>query len=68
MAAQAYLTSTEPAVRHLFEGLNSYDAMELPSIMQYVDGTGLVKMTKEENEAFLKSYQDSFALEFARAT
>jgi hypothetical protein len=68
MAAQAYLNSTEPAVQHLFEGLNSYDTMKLPSIQQYVDKTGLVKMTKEENESFLKSYQDFFALEFARAT
>ncbi len=68
MAAQSYLTSTEPAVQHLFKGLNSYDAMKLPSITQYVDETGLVKMTKEENDIFLKAYQHSFALEFARAT
>ena len=68
MAAKAYLKSTEPAVQHLFNGLNTYDVMNLPPILKYVDETGLVKMTKEENESFLKSYQDFFDLEFARAT
>ncbi len=68
MNAQEYMNSTGPAVQHLFDGLNAYDSTNLPSISQYVDDTGLVKMTKEENEFFLKAYEDSFALEFARAT
>ena len=68
MAAQDYLDDTESAVRHLFEGLNVYDSMRLPSILQYLDKKGMVKMTKAENEAFLRSYEKFFDLEFARAT
>ncbi len=68
MTAQAYLNSTEPALQHLFDGLNAYDSTKLPSISQYVDENGLFKMKKEENESFLRAYEDSFALEFARST
>jgi hypothetical protein len=67
MAAQDYLADTKPAVSHLFEGLNAYDSIKLPSILQYIENTGLVKMTKGENEAFLKAYEQSFDLEYARA-
>ena len=68
MAAQDYLNNTEPAMRHLFDGLNSYDSMRLPSIRQYIDETGMVRMTKAENKAFLESHERFFDLEFARAT
>jgi hypothetical protein len=67
MAAQSYLDSTRPAVRHLFDGFNAYDSIRLPSILDYVDKMGMVKMTKAENEAFLEAYQRSFDLEYARA-
>jgi hypothetical protein len=67
MAAQDYLDDTKPAVSHLFEGLNAYDSIKFPSILQYIDNTGLVKMTRVENDAFLKAYEQSFDLEFARA-
>jgi len=68
MDVQRYLDQSEKAARHLFEGLNEYDAMRLPSIMDFVDETGLVRMTKEENEGFLQTYGEYFALEFARAS
>jgi hypothetical protein len=68
MAVQDYLDDTEVAVRHLFKGLDSYDSMRGPSIWQYIDKTGQVRMTKAENEAFLAAHIRSFDLEFARAT
>lgn len=68
MSAEGYLDQSEKAMQHLFEGLNEYDSIRLPSIINYVDETGLVKMTKEENEAFLQVYEEHFDLEFARAS
>jgi hypothetical protein len=68
MAAQEYLYNTEPAVRYLFDGLNSYDSMQLPSIRQYTDKTGMIRMTKVENKVFLENYEKFFDFEFARAT
>jgi len=62
-----YLEDTEPAVRHLFLGLASYYSTPLPSILQYRDETGVIRMTREENEEFLKAYDGHFALETARA-
>ncbi len=54
MSAESYLAQSEQAIRHLFDGLNAYDSIRLPSIIDFVDETGLVKMTKAENEAFLR--------------
>jgi hypothetical protein len=68
MAVQDYLDDTEVAVRHLFKGLDSYDSLRGPSIWQYIDKTGQIRMTKAENEAFLADHIRSFNLEFARAT
>lgn len=62
-----YLEDTEPAVKHLLLGLESYYSTPLPSILQYRDQTGVIRMTKEENEEFLKAYDGHFALETARA-
>ena len=67
MANHPYLASSEPAVRHLFAGLAEYDSLPLPRILQYVDETGVVRMTKEENEQFLKAYEAHFDLEFSLA-
>ena len=68
MSASSYIGQSEQAVRHLFDGLNEYDSITLPSIMDYVDETGLVRMTKEENQAFLQAYEEYFDLDFARAS
>ena len=68
MSAELYIKQSEPAVRHLFDGLNTYDSIPLPSIMDYVDESGLVKMTKYENKDFLEAYDQYFELEFARAS
>ena len=38
MGAKDYLSDTEPAVRHLFDGLATYDSNRPPSILQYVAG------------------------------
>ncbi len=68
MSTPAYLQATAPAVRHLFDGLNSFEADQLPSIAQYIDDSGLVRMSKAEVDQFTQVYADFFALEFARAT
>lgn len=68
MSIENYLIQTEPAVRHLFNGLSEYKATIPPAIGNYVDETGQIKMTKEENDAFLNAHMDSFALETARAS
>lgn len=68
MSAQNYLNDTEVAVRHLIEGLNSYDSARAPSILPFISENGMVKMSKAENEAFLDAYTKFFDLEFARAT
>jgi len=68
VGAKDFLFDTEPAVSHLFDGLATYDSNRPPSILRYVDETGLVKMSKEENQTFLEAHESFFALEFARAT
>ena len=68
MSAKSYLDDTEPAVRHLINGLNEYDSLRLPSISKYIGENGVVEMTKSENKAFLNAYKKSFDLDFARAT
>lgn len=68
MSAETYLDDTEPAVRHLFKGLDLYDNIRPPSIMQYVDDTGEVKMSKKETDDLVQASQESFAVEFSRAT
>jgi hypothetical protein len=67
MSAIDYLETTEPAIKHFFDGLNGYDAMKPPSIAQYLDKSGLVRMSKSESEIFGQKYEDFFALEYARA-
>jgi hypothetical protein len=62
-----YLKDTEPAVQHLFQGLGDYYSDRLPSILQYRDETGVIRMTREKNEEFLNAYKAHFALETARA-
>ena len=68
MSAETYLDDTEPAVRHLFKGLDLYDNIRPPSIMQYVDDTGEVKMSKKEADDLVQASQESIAVEFSRAT
>jgi hypothetical protein len=68
MPAQDYLNNTGVAVCYFIDGLHSYDSVRAPSIMPFIDETGMVKMTKTENEAFLDAYAKFFDLEFARAT
>lgn len=68
MGARGYLAQSEKAIQHLFKGLNAYDSIQLPSIMDFVDETGLVKMTKAEDEVFLRAYEEYFDLDFARAS
>ena len=65
MSAETYLDDTEPAVRHLFKGLDLYDTIRPPSIMQYVDDTGEVKMSKKEADELVQASQESFAFEFS---
>jgi hypothetical protein len=67
MSAIGYLETTEPAVKHFFDGLNGYDAMKPPSIAQYLDKNGLVQMSKSESKSFVQKHEDFFALEYARA-
>ncbi len=67
MSAIGYLETTEPAVKHFFDGLNEYYAMKPPSIAQYVDKSGLVRMSKSESESFVQKHEDFFVLEYARA-
>lgn len=67
MSASGYLEATEPAVRHFFDGLNGYDAMKTPSIIPFIDQSGLVRMSKSESDDFVDRYLDFFALEDARA-
>jgi len=68
MSVESYIEQSRPAVQHLFNGLNEYDSLRIPSISDYFDETGLLKMTKEKNEEFLKAYGQHFALEFSRAS
>ena len=68
MKAEDYLQQTEPAVQYLFDGLEAYDSMRPPSIADFLDENGVVRMTKAENEAFLRAHEGFFALEFARAS
>jgi hypothetical protein len=51
----------------MFLGLAGYYSARLPSILQYRDEAGVIRMTKEENEEFLNAYEAHFALETARA-
>ena len=68
MILHPYLEDTRPAARHLFEGIAAYYSRRLPSILQYRDEDGVIRMAKHENEAFLRAYEAHFALEMARAT
>lgn len=68
MSIEYYLKQTEPAVRHLFNGLLEYDVVVPPALVNYIDETGQIVMTKEENDAFLNAHKASFALETARAS
>ena len=67
MLAADYLDETESAVRHLFEGLDSFDALKPSSITPYIDKNGLVRMSKSEADAFVQTYMDYYALDEARA-
>ena len=67
MSLHPYLADTEPAAQHLFLGLSGYYSSRLPSILQYRDDAGVIRITKEENEEFLEAYEAHFALETARA-
>ena len=67
MSLHPYLADTEPAVQHMFLGLSGYYSERLPSILQYRDEAGVIRMTKVENEEFLNAYKAHFALEIARA-
>jgi len=67
MHLHPYIKATEPAVQHLFSGLAAYYSGHLPSILQYRGHDGIIRMAKEENEAFIKAYEAHFDLEFARA-
>lgn len=67
MNLHPYVKETEPAVQHLFSGLAAYYSGRLPSILQFRGHDGVIRMAKEENEAFLKTYEAHFGLEFARA-
>lgn len=62
-----YVRETEPAVRHLFDGLSAYYSGRLRSVLDFSDEHGVIRMTKEENETYLRAYEAHFNLEFARA-
>jgi len=63
MSIKKYLKVTEPAVRLLFKGLNSYDSNKPHSIAQYMDQSGLIRMSKQQN-----AYEKYYVLEFSKAT
>ena len=67
MSAVDYLKDTEPAVQQLFNGLGNFDSIKPPSIMQFVDDTGHVRMSKEEADFMVRASLDSMDLEFSRA-
>src|SRR3990170_1309756 len=67
MPLHPFLADTEPAVQHMFLGLAGYYSARLPSILQYRDEAGVIRMTKEQNQEFLIAYEAHFALETARA-
>ncbi|MGB2963148.1 MAG: hypothetical protein WBB69_04100 [Anaerolineales bacterium] len=68
MSIDSYIEQSKPAIQHLFNGLHEYDSIRLPSIMDYIVDTGLVRMTKEENKEFLGIYEEHFSREFSRAS
>lgn len=67
MSVEAYLKDTEPAVRHLFKGLDLYDSIKSPSIKQFIDDTGHVRMSKKEADEMVELAYKSLELEFSRA-
>ena len=68
MNVETYMKETEPAVKHLFVGLENYDTIQPPSVMDYVDETGEVRMTKKESDEMMRMAMESFAVHFSRAT
>lgn len=69
MPALGYLNTTEPAVRHMFLGLDAYTkATPPPSLAKYMDEDGVIWMSREDAKRYMGDYIDSLALEFAKAT
>lgn len=67
MSAEGYLNAIEPAIRHMFAALAEYDAMPLPDILDYVDESGRVRMTPDENQEYMKQVIEYMELDEARA-
>ncbi len=69
MDADTYFTETEPAVRHMFDALEEYDALTVPpSLAKYADSSGVVLLNQNDAMEYLQDLSDSHALEFAKAT
>jgi hypothetical protein len=67
-SAKEYLDSTEPAVIHLFNGLDAYDRNPPPSLIPFIDRSGQVRMSKVEADRFVQNHLDFLSLEVARAS
>lgn len=67
LEAKDYLLETEPAVRHLFNGLLEYERHQVPELPGVTDQTGDIKLTKYDIEKFKLDFESYFALETARA-
>jgi hypothetical protein len=68
MSIDSYIRDTGLAVNHLFVGLNEYNKLKLKSICDFLDKDGYIVMSEDENEEFIKKYQEYYSLEIAKAT
>jgi hypothetical protein len=68
MSFESFIDQTEPAVRHLFAGMDIYDSIRPPSIMKYVDEDGTVRMSKEKADNLMRLASEYLAFEFSRST
>jgi len=63
------LLSTEPAVQLMFMGLQLYRYLTpRPSLEQYREGDGGIKMTRGQAQGFLKDEVDAMSFDTAKAT
>lgn len=68
-SAENYLSTTEPAIQHMFMALEIYRQLTpRPSLREYKNDDGVIRLTQEQAKNYLSAEIDSMSLDIAKST
>lgn len=68
-SAENYLSTTEPAIQHMFMALEMYRQLTpRPSLREYKNDDGVIRLTQGQAKNYLDAEIDSMSLDIAKST